>query len=57
MSTRQTEVFKQLSATFTPETVAGWEAMVARWNKNQTAPNLYAEPKGGQSFFPSSTCM
>lgn len=59
MSTKQTEVFKQLSATFTPETVAGWEAMVARWNKNQNTPNPYAEPKGGQSysFQPLCACV
>jgi hypothetical protein len=56
MSAKQTEVFNQLSATFTPETVTGWEAMVARWNKNQKAPNPYVEPKGGQSYSFNPLC-
>jgi Kyakuja-Dileera-Zisupton transposase len=43
MAKKQSEVFKQLSATFSPETVANWEAMVVAWNANPKAPNPYAE--------------
>ena len=45
MSAKQSEVFQQLSATFSPETVSNWEAMVIAWNMDRKAPNPYAEPK------------
>jgi hypothetical protein len=45
MSIKQTDIFNQLSATFPPETVKTWEAMVAAWNSNCEAPNPYQEPK------------
>ena len=48
MSTKQTENFQQLSATFPPETVSKWERMVARWDANPKAPNPYAEPKSSK---------
>ena len=48
MSAKQTEVFHQLSATFTPETVEKWETMVATWYSNPKAPNPYQEPKSGK---------
>lgn len=48
MSEIQIDVFNQLSATFTPETIRRWEAMVVAWNKNpKTAPNPYREPPSG----------
>ena len=50
MSTKQSEVFQQLSATFSPETVANWEAMVTAWNVNPKAPNPYAEPTSRKSI-------
>jgi hypothetical protein len=49
MSAKQSNVFQQLSATFSPETVSNWEAMVAAWNVNPKAPNPYAEPKSRMS--------
>jgi len=45
MSVKQTEIFDQLSATFSPETVEKWERIVANWNANPKAPNPYEEPK------------
>jgi len=50
MSTNQKKIFDQLSATFSPEIVAGWEAMVVAWNENPKAPNPYKEPESGKSF-------
>ena len=48
MSEKQTDIFNQLSATFTTETITKWEAMVDTWNKNpKTAPNPYREPASG----------
>jgi hypothetical protein len=51
MSAVQTDIFNQFSATFTPETVTKWEAMVAAWNKNPRAPNPYKEPPSGKYLF------
>jgi len=48
MSMKQIETFKQLLATFPPETVSKWERMVSRWEANPKAPNLYAEPKASK---------
>ena len=48
MSEIQTNVFNQLSATFAPETIRGWESMVDAWNRNpKKAPNPYREPASG----------
>ena len=48
MSEKQTDIFNQLSSTFTTETITKWEAMVDAWNKNpKTAPNPYREPASG----------
>ena len=44
MKLKQTEIFDQLSATFSPEIIAKWETMVATWNSDPTAPNPYQEP-------------
>jgi hypothetical protein len=49
MSAKQTEVFQQLSATFTPETIERWGAMVAKWNSNPKARNPYQELKSSKS--------
>jgi hypothetical protein len=49
MSAKQSEVFQQLSETFSPEAVSNWEAMVTAWNMNPKAPNPYAEPKSCRS--------
>jgi hypothetical protein len=49
MSEIQTDIFNQLSATFTPETIRRWEEMVVAWNKNpKIAPNPYQEPPSGK---------
>jgi hypothetical protein len=47
MSAKQTNIFNQLSATFSPETVKKWEAMVTAWNANPKNLNPYQEPKSG----------
>jgi len=48
MSGIQTDIFNQLSATFTPETIRRWEEMVVAWNKDpKKAPNPYREPRSG----------
>jgi hypothetical protein len=51
MSAKQTEVFNQLSATFSPETIKKWEAMVVAWEANPQAPNPYEEPESGKLFY------
>ena len=48
MSAIQTDVFNQLSATFSTDTVRKWEKMVVTWNANPKAPNPYKEPKSGE---------
>jgi hypothetical protein len=48
MSKKQTEIFVQLSAAFSPETVKKWEDMVTAWNVNPKMPNPYQEPKSGE---------
>jgi hypothetical protein len=49
MSEIQADIFNQFSATFTPETIKRWEAMVIAWNKNPIkAPNPYRETASGQ---------
>lgn len=47
MSAKQTEIFNQLSATFSPEIIKKWEAMVTKWEANPQAPNPYTEPECG----------
>ena len=48
MTDIQTDVFNQLLATFTPETITKWEGMVVAWNKNpKGAPNPFREPASG----------
>jgi hypothetical protein len=42
MSKIQTDIFNQFTATFTPDTITKWEAMVVAWNTNpKNAPNPY----------------
>ena len=48
MRAKQTEVFNQMSATFSPDVIEKWEAMVVAWNRNPKAPNPYEEPKNGK---------
>jgi hypothetical protein len=50
MSTKQTEVFNDLSATFSPGIIKKWEMMVAKWEANPRAPNPYEEPESGKLF-------
>jgi hypothetical protein len=50
MSAKQKQIFDQLSATFSPEIVNKWEAMVAKWNANPKAPNPYQEPGSRKSY-------
>jgi hypothetical protein len=48
MSEKQSEIFNQLSGTFTSETITRWEALVVAWNKDpKNAPNPYREPPSG----------
>jgi hypothetical protein len=47
MSTKQTNIFNQLSTTFPPETVKKWEDMVTAWNADPKSPNPYQEKKSG----------
>ena len=47
MSAKQTEIFNQLSAMFSPEIIKKWEAMVTKWEANPQAPNPYTEPESG----------
>jgi len=49
MSTKQTKIFYKLSATFSPEIIDKWEAMVANWNADPKAPNPYREPESRKS--------
>jgi len=49
MSAKQTKIFDQLSATFSPEIIDKWEAMVANWNTDPKAPNPYREPESRKS--------
>jgi hypothetical protein len=51
MSAKQEKIFNRLSATFDPEIVNKWEAMVVNWNANPKAPNPYQEPAGRKSHF------
>ena len=51
MSAKQKEVFNQLSATFSTQTIKKWEAMVETWEVNPQAPNPYKEPESGELFF------
>ena len=48
MSAKQTEVFNQLSATFSTQTIKKWEATVVAWEANPQAPNPYEEPESGE---------
>jgi hypothetical protein len=50
MSAIQTDVFNQLSATFSANTIKKWEKMVVTWNANPKAPNPYKEPKSGETL-------
>ena len=50
MSIKQADTFDQLSATFLPENIAKWEAIVENWNADPKAPNPYREPKGRKSI-------
>ena len=43
MSMKQTEVFNQISATFSAMTTKKWEAMITTWEANLKAQNPYAE--------------
>ena len=47
MSAKQTEVFNQFSATFSPTVIKKWESKVLAWEENPKAPNPYAEPESG----------
>lgn len=57
MSAKQMEVFELLSATFSSETVANWEVMVAAWNANPKVQNPYTEPKSSKSHVLLRICV
>ena len=48
LSAKQTEVFNQFSATFSPATIKRWELMITTWEANPKAPNPYEEPESGK---------
>jgi hypothetical protein len=48
LSAKQTEVFNQFSATFSPATIKKWELMITAWEANPKAPNPYEEPESGK---------
>ena len=48
MSAKQTEVFNQLSATFSTETIKKWESMITTWEANPKARNPYVETGCGK---------
>jgi len=52
MSAKQSDIFSQLSATFSSETIHKWEALVANWNTDSKAPNPYHEPKNSMWCLP-----
>lgn len=56
MSVKQTEVFNDLSATFSPEIIKKWEEMIMKWEVNPQAPNPYAEPESGEYCFSTIIC-
>ncbi|KAH9851013.1 hypothetical protein C2E23DRAFT_733773 [Lenzites betulinus] len=45
MRVEQGRVFRDYSATFNAEVVQTWENMIAEWNKDQSRPDPYEEPK------------
>ena len=47
MSAKQTDVFNQLSATFSPAIIKKWESKVIAWEANPKAKNPYAEQESG----------
>lgn len=57
MSTKQTDIFNQLSATFSSETINKWEALVVNWNADPKAPNPYQEPKNSMWQLSDVLCL
>jgi hypothetical protein len=51
LSAKQTEVFNQFSATFSPATIKKWESMITAWEANPKAPNPYEETENGKYSF------
>lgn len=52
MSTKQTDIFNQLSGTFTPAVIQKWESIIVTWEANRKAPNPYAEQESGKYILP-----
>ena len=48
LSAKQTEVFNQFSAIFSPVTIKKWESMITAWEANPKAPNPYEESESGK---------
>lgn len=52
MRSKHRELFSKFSATFKPETLTKWEAMVQTWEANpQSKPNPFEEPINGMYLF------
>jgi hypothetical protein len=50
LSTQQSDVFNQFSATFSPLAVKKWEEMVVAWNVNPKSRNPYQDRPSGKLF-------
>ena len=48
MNAKQTEVFNQVSATFSAATIKKWESIITTWEANLKAQNPYAETGCGK---------
>ena len=57
MSAKQTDIFNQLSATFSSETINKWETLVENWNADSKAPNPYQEPKNCKLHLYDMLCL
>ena len=49
MYRKHQDLFVKFSATFKPETILKWEAMVKAWEADLTKPNPYEEPVNSKS--------
>ena len=57
MSAKQADIFSQLSATFSTETINKWETLVENWNADSKALNPYQEPKNRKLHLYDMLCL
>lgn len=51
MQIEQSRVFREYSATFDPQVVQTWEALIAAWNSDpESHPDPYEEPESGRTI-------